>query len=224
MTDMPLVTVVLLTYERTEYALRTIDAMRRNWLYSNTAWYVSDDGSRVAHIDAVLSALAGLTVWGHRSIRGSYGNSANHGWFASHEHGDLTLFLEDDWDLRAPFDVTPYVQLLSTHDNIGMVRLAHLPSNLNTRSVGYDGRMYLQMLAGQQYAFSGNPALRHRRAREAWGAYPERLYPGDTELAYDLQVQQRGGPSIVWPLAVGEQGVFGHIGTVQSYKMPEATA
>ena len=221
--DSPPVVIALLTYARTNYALATIAAMLRNWRYANTLWYVADDGSAPEHVATVLAALDSEHVVGWHSERRGYGYSATRAWFAAHEHADVTLFLEDDWELKQEFDPTYYVQTLMQHDDIGMIRLSHLPINLKSETCGYyvggHGAIYLRMSAGQQYAFSGNPALRHRRAREAWGAYPEGLNPGDTELAYDHQIQQRGGPSILWPVGVGEWGVFGHIGAVPSYEV-----
>lgn len=221
MSEQPPVVVILLTYQRTAYALRTIAAMLENWRYDNTLWYVADDGSDAAHHDAVMDALKDTRLIGGHNERISYGTNANKAWHVAHDHADLTLWLEDDWELRAPFDPSRYVHLLQNNYDVGMVRLAHLPINLNARTCGYSGDIFLRIASGQQYMFSGNPSIRHRRAREAWGAYPERLWPGDTELAYDFQIQNSGpGPSIIWPVALGEWGAFGHFGNEKSYKMP----
>jgi hypothetical protein len=219
----PDVVVILLTYgtnaERTDYMRATVASVRERLKYlGNLLWYVADDGSAREHLDAVQAALAGAPVLGWHSERRGYGYNATKAWYMALQHCDVTLFLEDDWIVRYEQDITPWVDTLVRHDDIGMVRLAHLPVGLCCDTVGYDGRHYLRMNWGSAMAFSGNPALRHRRAREAWGAYPEGLRPGDTELVYDAQVRQRRGPGIVWPVDVGGWGLFGHIGARQSYQ------
>lgn len=221
----PLV-VILQTYKRTDYALQTLAAMAENFRYDNALWYVADDGSEPAHMDAIRRAMASMEcrVIGEHSERIGYGASANRAWHKAHEYADMTLWLEDDWMLRREFNPTAYMQTLANHADLGMIRLGHLPINLRAETCGYDGAMYLRIHQSSAYTFSGNPALRHRRAREMWGAYPEGLYPGDTEVAYDAQVREHYGVSIVWPVNVGAWGLYGHIGAVQSYEMPKVNA
>jgi hypothetical protein len=209
--------IILQTYARTEYALATVQALRANLRADNYGWYVADDGSNETHHAAVLEALTGEHIVGSHNERISYGATANKAWHVAHDHSDVTLWLEDDWTLSAPFDPAPYLSVLNTHDEIGMVRLAQLPIGLNCKTIGIDGRMYLQMFRDMQYAFSGNPSLRHRRFRETYGAYTERLSPGNTELAYDAQFRTKTGCEIVRPNELGDWGLFGHIGAVKSY-------
>jgi hypothetical protein len=78
--------------------------------------------------------------------------------------------------------------------------------------------MYLHMLPSTPYMFSGNPALRHIRFYEAFGAYPLDLDPGETEVKYDAQIRARGNsPKILYPIDFGAWGAFGHIGEVKSF-------
>lgn len=215
---LPTIVVILLTYARTEYALRTIAALRASLHYDgDLLLYIADDGSPDEHMQAVAGAVAGLPLIGWHSERMGYGASANKAWYEALQHADLALFLEDDWECRG-LDLTPYARVLTQHEDLGMIRFGHLPIDLDARTCGYDGHMYLRISWESPYCFSGNPALRHRRAREAWGAYPEGLNPGQTEVAYDSQVRTRRGPAIVWPVALGEWGAFGHIGAVKSYE------
>lgn len=219
MSDLPAVVVVFLTYQRTDYAVRTIRTVRANMRYAGQlVWYVADDGSTPEHMSTVAEELAGVELLGFHSQRMGYGASANKAWYQALQFADLSLWLEDDWECKAPFDLTPYARLLLAYPDVGMIRFAHMPIDLHGWTCGYDGEMYLRIDWDVPYAFSGNPALRHRRAREVWGAYPEGLKPGETEVAYDWQVRQAKGPSIVWPFAVGEWGAWGHIGAVQSYQ------
>src|SRR6476469_7538907 len=99
------ITVILQTYKRTDVALRTIVAARRNLRYGGLLrWYVADDGSPSAHVDAVLEAVGGH-LWGYHSQRRGYGANANAAWDAADQASVLTLWLEDDWELRQPLDL-----------------------------------------------------------------------------------------------------------------------
>ena len=100
----------------------------------------------------------------------------------------------------------------------GMVRLGGLPIDLDLWSTGIDGRMYLKVSKTVNYAFSGNPHLKHSRFLDAYGGYPTGKNPGDTEIAYDNQIRQKkNGPNIIWPLAIGDNPPFAHIGNTPSY-------
>ena len=224
------VVIILQTYQRTAYALRTIQAAERHLKYKDGTlfWYIADDGSEPAHVAelerAILNTTGPDSQWGalgaHTEKLG-YGASANKAWRAALERSAFSLWLEDDWELSRDLDLTPYVRLLAQHDDVGMVRLGHLAIDLDCRTVGYDGVHYLNILPTTNYQFSGNPSLRHRRFWEAFGEYPEGLNPGNTEIAYDAQIRNVGlntnAPRIVWPVDLGGWGVFAHIGEVKSY-------
>lgn len=216
------VVVVLQTYARTGYAVRTIEGVGQHLHNAGgLAWYVCDDGSSDEHLAAVKDTLRKyanrIPVIGGHSERLGYGAGANKAWHVAHDHADITLWLEDDWVLARDLDITPYVDLLNNDDSIGMVRLGHLPIGLHNTTVGHNGIHYLNMHFTMQYTFSGNPALRHRRFREWYGAYPEGLNPGNTEINYDEQVRANPGPSILWPVDIGGWGIFQHIGEEKSY-------
>ena len=115
-------------------------------------------------------------------------------------------------------DIEPYVTLLETEESVGMIRLGHLPVGLDISSAGYNGRMYLHIQKTTQYAFSGNPHLKHTRFRGHYGDYPIGRNPGETEISYDHQIRTANGSSILWPLAIGDTYKFAHIGEVSSYE------
>lgn len=217
--SLPDVMVLLLTYERTEYALRTIHSHLANLRYDGIIqWAVVDDGSRPEHYETCRAALADYLSFS-ASRRAGYGANANEAWDAAyyHKHCPITYWLEDDWVLRRPLDITPYVRLLLEKEDVGMVRLGYLPVGLDLESVGYDGRMYLNVKKTKQYAFSGNPHLKHYRFR-SYGDYPVGKNPGVTEIEYDHKIRVQVGPAIWWPLVVGDDPFFAHIGVEQSYE------
>ena len=218
--EWPRMAACLLTYQRTEYAVRTVNSVCDRLKYPNLAWYVADDGSDPPHFFSVLAALEdkGAMVFGSHSEKFGAGKSWNRAVQQALEHCDLLVNLEDDWELMADLDVRPFVKLLLEKTEVGMIRLGGLPVGLDLHSVGYDGIHYLRVEPTTSYQWSGNPSIRHRSFAEFYGSFPEGKSPGDTEVAYDAQVRKKpGGPEIWWPLQVGGYGIFAHIGQEQSY-------
>ena len=219
------ITVILQTFKRTDVALRTIVAARRNLHYGGPLyWYVADDGSPVEHVNAVLEAVGGDLLAYHSARRG-YGGNANDAWSAVDQVSALTLWLEDDWELRQPLDLYRYACLLMETHEVGMVRLGVLNLDMRGRSWAHGGAVYWKLdrephLEGTP-VFTGHPSLRHRRYRQVYGDYPEGLLPGETELAYAYQFRQGppDAPAIVWPADYPAMGFFGHIGSVKTETM-----
>lgn len=216
------VVIILLTYQRTDYAKRTVIAARNNLRYHDgeLKWYLADDGSSNEHINELLDLIPQNELIGWHTIpNGSYGENANKAWHFAHEHSDVTLFLEDDWELQREFDITPHVRTLLNWMRVGMVRLGYLNLYMRGSLESQNNRLYwLLDRTADSYVFTGHPSLRHRRFREDYGAYPHGLKPGETELAYGLQFRNGHGSEIVYPVELGEYGFFGHIGLEQSYK------
>lgn len=217
-------TVVLLTYERTEYAVRTIKAASQLLYYPDWVWFVADDGSSEEHCDALAHALeeSGRPVWGISSIKGSYGESANRGLDVAFQHGNLVLMLEDDWELTEPLDIWKYAALLMERPDIGMVRMGYLNAGVAGSVIAHQGSLYWALddqesRKHSSFAWAGHPALIHRRMFEMCGYYPERWQPGETELHMCWQVSEFREPMIVWPAELGMAGPWAHIGGEQSY-------
>lgn len=212
--------IIFQTYKRTEYALRSIAAIKEYLKYP-VRWLVVDDGSDAAHVDAVGAAI-GDDLMGIFSKRIGYGALANRAWKESIRQEDsLTMWIEDDWVLDRTFDPTHYINLLETDLSVGMLRLGRIPIGLHSEVVGDGSEVYLRLKRGMGgYYFSGNPSIRHSRFYEAYGDYPVGLHPGDTEVTYDRQIQSVNGiagPDILIPVNIGTWGLFGHIGAEKSY-------
>lgn len=216
------IVIILQTYRRTDVALRTIASVRKNLHYDDLRWYVADDGSPSAHMDAVMNAV-GDTV-GYHSERRGYGGNANAAWKAADEIGALTFWLEDDWELRTPLDLYPYAALLMEREDIGMVRLGYLNPGIQARTIAHGSwlywALYHQPIEDHQCVFTGHPSLRHQRYRAAYGDYPIGLAPGDTELMYAYQYRTGDGPMIVWPAEYPQYGLFHHIGLIKTENLP----
>lgn len=218
------IVVILQTFKRTDCALRTVMAARQYLRYDGPLlWYVADDGSSEWHLMEVQAALMDAPWIGWHSERRGYGANANAAWDAANEISALTFWLEDDWELTAPLDLTPYAYLLMEREDIGMVRLGYLNAGIIGETFGYGGRLYwkLHHEPAQSYelVFTGHPSLRHRRYRQDYGDYETGLVPGDTELAYAYRYRIGSGSWIVWPASYPPEGLFSHIGTVKTETM-----
>lgn len=226
--DLPEIPIILITSTRTAYAIDTIEAIQRNLKYDGRlSWYIAADNSNDHHVAQVVRAATDGMAFkraGHgvftvlQETTGGYGVAANEAWRECSETGcPITFWLEDDWRLERPLDITKSVRLLLERENVGCVRYSYLPTGLECESVGHDFTMYLNIKKTRSYAFSGNPHLKHERFKY-YGEYPEGKNPGDTEIFYDGKIRLRhNGPEIWWVLDIGDNPPFKHIGEEQSY-------
>jgi len=58
MDNWPRLAILLLTYKRTEYALRTVRGICNHLDYQPRAWYIADDGTPGDHVQQILDELA----------------------------------------------------------------------------------------------------------------------------------------------------------------------
>lgn len=227
MTDKPNLAIVLVTYKRTELALRTIQGVASylEWPLNKRAWFVNDDGSPQGHAEALCRKMteAGETLGfmnTHRFGGGSY--NCGKGWNLAlgnaHQFSDYVLLLEDDWELRNPLDISRYMLMLSEREDVGLLRLGTLAVGNTVEIVGHGGVHYLKYSRQQPYAYSGNPSIRHTRFTKAYGMFAEDKNPGDIELDLDWRFRTFEGPDIWRPAEINPWGAFAHIGTEKSYE------
>lgn len=218
----PLIAICLFTYRRFDYAYRTVSAIRRNFRYDNYAYFIGDAGSDPQEFDRFLASFEDTEERVAYHHIGPYGAGLNWNMTidAALKETEYFVRLEDDWELLVPLDPLPHLEVLQ-HENVGCIRWGLLPILLNLKSVGFRGRMYLEVTAEKHYMYSGNPHLTKQQFWDYFGKYPEGLQPGDTEVAYDAQVRSKAteySPKIIWPIIQDGAGLFGHIGERQSYE------
>lgn len=232
MTDLPKLSIVLVTYKRTEMALRTIESTCKNLIYPNELrfWHIGDDGTPPKDFDLLRSKLYDhqeILAYSHNERMRNDGQEdtffAGKGWNkalgVAHQNSDFVLFLEDDWELEEPFDLVPYVKLLQEREDVGLVSFRILSVDNDVRTVGHDGIHYLQYHRTTQYAYSGNPHLRHARFVQHYGWFAEDVNPGGIELAQDdkYRFDTGDGPWIWRPVQIDPWGAFHHIGNEKSW-------
>lgn len=232
MDNWPRISIVVVTYRRTEEATQTIRSICKYLTYPKDlrSWYIGDDGSPKKHVDALLKVLRehdeDLLGWHNERIRKSGHEdsyNAGAGWNKAlgiaHQNSDFVLWVEDDWLLREPFDIRPYIQLLSENEQVGIVTFRTLSVGADLHSVGYDGVHYMNYLKTTQYAYSGNPYLRHARFTKHFGWFAEDRSPGNIELDMDSRFRiDPTGPQIWRPAGIDPWGVFAHVGTDKTWE------
>lgn len=214
----PPVYCLLTTYQRTETALRTIRGVKQYFQWPNIGFVIVDDGSSDDHRHALTSEIGSTYhTWVYNGQRQGVGHNMNVGFRYIWEQGSfLTLLLEDDWELREPFDAMPYVKLLWNHSDIGMIRFGYLSAGIKATLESRENLLWwvFQHNPHYQYNFAGHAQLQHKRFWDALGAYKEGLAPGATELYRCSQYNTtKDAPKIVWPAEWGIWGKWHHIGS-----------
>lgn len=226
MTDIPNLAICLVTYKRTEEALRTIRGVSDNLVYpkDRRAWFVNDDGSPPEHILAIRTLLIELgeqLVWVNTERFGGGTYFCGKGWNAclgnGHQYSDFVLWLEDDWVLEQSLEIERHIELLREREDVGIVSYRGLTEGSDVTITTHNGYHYLMFLRTSDMAYSGNPHLRHARFVRVYGWFAERLNPGDMEMNYDWRFRKRTGPNIWRPAGDKPWGIFGHIGKEKTF-------
>jgi len=228
--------ICLVTYNRTYEALQTIFSTCEHLKYPPELirWYVADDGSTDEHHHAVLQALEknNQQLCGEHNDRfrtdGSYhcGRGWNKGLGICHQYSDFVLWLEDDWMMEADLNLVPYVQLLEEHQGVGLVSFRILSIGADVHTLGWNGEIFLRYKRNTQYAYSGNPLLRHARYTKFYDSFAENRNPGEIELGQDDSYRYRGetirqeddGPQIWRPATLDQWGAWHHVGKDKTWR------
>lgn len=229
MSDLPPLAICLVTYRRTDEAIKTIMSTCNNLEYPREliGWYVADDGSPKAHHSALLLELQaqGMRLIGEHNDRfrdedsHNCGRGWNKGLGICHQYSDFVLWLEDDWVLEESLYLSRYVRLLQERPEVGIVSFRILSIGADVHTVGWDGEIFLKYLRSRQYAYSGNPLLRHARYTTHYGWFAEDRNPGLIELHQDDQyrLDVNDGPWIWRPVGISQWGSWGHIGSDKTW-------
>jgi len=216
--EWPEVVILLVTFKRTECAIRTVNGLKEHLIYPNLRWHVADDGSGEEHQNAIIEAIGepGKMSLTDAAQTNGTGYNRNIGLNAAWHHSPLVLHIEDDWELKYDYDLRAAVRVLTKHENVGMIRFGYLEYGHTAESVLLADLVWWDLKkSGHSHVFAGHPHLLHKRFHEAYGMYPEGLLPGATELGFCDQVNGKNGPRILYPIW-HFCGFFGHIGDIKA--------
>ena len=232
MSDLPKIAILFLTYKRTGMALKTIQSTCKNLNYPKEllSFYVADDGSPKEHVDSIIECIQDLGIHilgGHNKRMRHPGQEDTHhsglGWNLGlglcHQATDYVLVEEDDWELDEPLDMEHYIRVMQRREEIGLMSFRILSVGADVHTVSEDGEIFLRYLRTTQYAYSGNPHIRHARFTKAYGWFSEDRNPGNIELHQDDQYRlATEGPEIWRPYTISQWGAWKHIGDVPTWR------
>lgn len=226
MPEFPPLCIILLTYNRLEYALKTLYSTLDYVRYSGRlSVHIADDGSPEGYRERLAAAAASYArvaeVGMTNGARGGYGHNYNLATQAVHESAQLVLPLEDDWQLTRPLDLDRLaLALLDPWRRIGCIRLGYLgytqPLFGEFVVAGGDHYVLLNPASPEPHVFAGHPRLETVEWERTVGPWAEGLNPGATEVEVCRRPAARRG--VAWPadLAHPWGDLFAHIGSEPS--------
>jgi len=213
--------IMLLTYDRLEYARRTLIGAARHLRAEEPFWlHIADDGSSQEYRDDLFDLgheHFGDNVSISNSDRSGYGASYNLGTQLLHSVSDLILPLEDDWELCTDLDLTPVASVLRS-GLFGCVRLGYIgfTQELRATFVSSAGLLWLALDpdSPEPHVFAGGPRLETVEFERVVGPWPEGQPAGVTEFIVAHRPESRVG--VAWPVdLIHPRGdAFLHIGEV----------
>lgn len=221
----PNLRVVLLTYDRFEYANITLRSLLENITYSGKIYvHIADDGTSEEYRNTLVQIAGGYKnvsgVSSTNSERGGYGKNFNLA--MQHVHCDpanIILPVEDDWRLERELYIDDYLSVFES-GNYGCIRLGYIgfTQDLLAKFVTIGGKFYLELDpdSPEPHVFAGHPRLESVAWERAVGPWSEGIQPGQTEFEVAHRREARTG--VLWPCDIHPYGnLFSHIGTNRSY-------
>jgi hypothetical protein len=200
--DLPLVSVLFITYKRYDLLCQSVEAFRRNTNYPRIELVIADDGSG-AEIQAKIRTLPADVFALSRRNRGLGANN-NHG--LRHCNGKYVLMLQDDWECQGPPDyLTQAVRVMEANPSVGLINFAGAPHppDLNHRLEGSDEPCYLtphpyEEADAEFFLYSDQPHLQSRAALHYLGPYREfrDMEECETDYNHRWQSQTRFGTAV----------------------------
>lgn len=225
--------ICLLTYNRFEYAERTIlSALQGIKTEMDVSIHIADDGSPRGYVDQLEYSIdqycrdAGInTPYTTVSNSEHHGYGANYNLATQYTHlHDYILPLEDDWELMRPLEVDPLLPYcIKNPYQASIVRLGYLSGTGVIRGEYVpEGMLLLDPESPEQHIFAGHPRLVTPEWEKRAGPWPEGLSPGETELTFCGRKESRMG--VFWPMNVVKTygDLFVHIGTIRSTDVPSS--
>lgn len=219
------VTLLLLTYNRLDYAKETLRSVLDNIKTTHPlVVHIADDGSPEGYTDELrelaggYAHVDGITVT--NAERGGYGHNYNLAMQIIHQHSLYCVVAEDDWRLCKPLDLDPLLNCLDVSSEIGCIRLGYIgfTQELRGKIVDILGSKYLVFDPNsfEPHVFAGHPRVEAVVWQKEVGEWPTGLAPGTTEFAvcHKLAARKR----VAWPMFNDpDNSIFQHIGAERSY-------
>lgn len=177
----PLVSICVISYQRSGYLYRTLKCLREYTKYPNINIIVSDDGSE--DIDKIkkvceLNQVDNLLLNPHKG----FGDNCNTGMKVA--NGEYILFIEGDWELLPHCGdyIEECLEGFERYKQLGMIRLNHWRDCDIDIVLRNDKASILQLKpAGMIYVYSSSPHIKRKTFHEEIGYFEGGRTAGDEE-------------------------------------------
>ena len=200
----PMITVMIITYNRPVEIVRTIQALLDKLVYprENILWVVADDGSPEGYLQGIQDTFPELHIAYSVTKRGGWARNVNRA--RSICSTKYIFYCEDDYLALREINLENGVALLEAVADLGIVRYDGImwhDLNLELRWVETEAcgqQHYLRIRKDSPYlnVYSNRPHLEHARARTTYGDYETGLRLGLTEERYAYRVKTTPGPDV----------------------------
>ncbi|MHA2263543.1 MAG: glycosyltransferase family 2 protein [Candidatus Thorarchaeota archaeon] len=231
--DFPVVSVLIVTYDRPREIRQTIAALDKHIHYprDKLRWHLCDDSSPGDYVYEIQRDFKHLGITATLTDRKGWGANVNKGLKFCWKESDIVLLNEDDRPPTKQYNLEKAVALLASIKDcgrpeaakprkpIGAIRLGGIASHwltLQSREAetGIGKLNYLHILHNSPFlnVYSNQPFISHRRFFDFYGLYPEGRSLADTETIYAHKVKDTEGGPWVCILTNGIDTAQDHIG------------
>lgn len=221
MPQLPLVSILFITYKRVDLLKRSLNSFMQNTDYPNLELVVTDDGSPIG-MQCEIQKLPFDKVCLSPRNRG-LGANTNAGLRSC--EGKYVLQLQDDWECCGPAEYLRLaVDLMEAHPEVGLIKFYGVPHAVEPPLQIPDavGECYwisnnagMQALA--QSVYSDGPHLKSRTFCDYLGAYKESCRMEECELDYAARfADQVHFRAVYFPYFYNR--TFSHVGEAVSFR------
>jgi len=188
--ELPLVSVLFVTYRRIDLLKSAVDTFLRNTKYPNLQIVIADDGSGTEIQDAVSKLPADDFILSPKNR----GLGANNNSGLSLCRGKYILMLQDDWLCVGPPDyLLQSVSVMELNPQVGLINYAGGPvkPDMSLRLAGSEEPCYINRQVVEEgqdsYLYSDQPHLQSRASLDYVGPYVEARHMEQCERDYEIR-------------------------------------
>lgn len=203
--QIPYVTVVMTTHNRTNVACAVIDSLCKNLKYPKLKWCISDDRSDEGHVDKLVeqfkkNGINEVHVEKTNKERYGLGASLNNGLIYAWTNSDIVLTTEDDWILEKELKLAHYVDIVNKSTDIAGIRLATMNYAIANKRSGHKS-FYIVESDGKNKTsvFNNQVMLRHKRTYDKIGYYKENCSGDISEIDEIKKFNNQKGLAVLYP-------------------------
>jgi glycosyltransferase involved in cell wall biosynthesis len=193
--ELPLVSVLFITYKRFNLLKPTVESFRRNTSYPNLELVIADDGSGPEIQQQIRTLPADIFELAPKNR----GLGANNNAGLKSCRGKYIFMIQDDWECHGPSDyLLNCVRVLEANPQVGIINFASVPHppDLNQRLEGSDEPCYVTPRPYEDglkeyFLYSDQPHIRSRAAHEHIGPYIEDRDMEKCEIDYNFRWKQQ---------------------------------